>query len=72
MSGLPPRNAEAVSWDNGRYLVLLSQYKEIPVGTWWYWPSIGQYWLVRVGTETGFGLYAFREAFKNYLANFFR
>ena len=43
-------------WDNGRYLVLLSQYKVIPVVTWWYWPSIGHYWLVRVGTGTGFGL----------------
>ena len=28
------------------YLVVLSQYKAVPVGNWWYWVSISRYFVV--------------------------
>ena len=28
---------------NGLYLVLLSQYRAVLIGTWWYWVIKGQY-----------------------------
>ena len=31
------------------------QYGAEPVGPWWYWTSIGQYWLVLGGTESEWG-----------------
>ena len=40
--------------------MVLGQYKAVLVGTWWYWVSIGRYWLVLDGTgsvEGGIGCY---------------
>ena len=30
----------------GWYLVVLGQYDAVLVDTWWYWDSIGRYWLI--------------------------
>ena len=34
----------------GWYLVVLGQYRGVLVDTWWYWVSIGRYWLTLGGT----------------------
>ena len=31
-------------------LVILGRYRALLVGTWWYWVSIGRYWLILGGT----------------------
>ena len=40
---------ESVKVGIGWYLVLLGQYGAELVYTWWYWDSIGRYWLVLGG-----------------------
>ena len=34
----------------GRYLAVLGQYGAVLVGTWWYWVSMEQNWLINDGT----------------------
>ena len=53
--------ARSVSDDTGWYLVVLGHCKAVLVGTWWYWTSLGRYWLViggivSVGDDTGWCL----------------
>ena len=37
------------------YVVVLGQYGAVLVGTWWYWVSMGRYWLVLGGTRSVLG-----------------
>ena len=50
----------SVGGGTGWYLVVLGQWEAALVGTWWYWVSRRQYWLVLGGTgpiEGGTGRY---------------
>ena len=38
--------AWSVSGSTGWFVVVMGQYGAVLVGTWWYWASIGQSWLV--------------------------
>ena len=42
----------SVGGGTGWYLVVLGQYGTELVDTWWYWDSIGRYWLILGGTGT--------------------
>ena len=33
-----------------RYIMVLGQYRAVVAGIWWYWVSMGQYWLVHRDT----------------------
>ena len=36
-------------------MMVLGQYRAVPVGTWWNWDSMGRYWLVLGGAGEGAG-----------------
>ena len=40
----------SVEGSSGWYLVVLGQYRAVLVGSWWFWVSIGWYWLIYDGT----------------------
>ena len=47
--------AWSVSGSTGWFVVVMGQYGAVLVGTWWYWGSIGRYWLVCGGNGSVWG-----------------
>ena len=47
--------AWSVSGSTGCFAVVIGQYGAVLVGTWWYWGSIGRYWLVCGGNGSVWG-----------------
>ena len=45
-----PSGTESASGGTVWCLVVLGQYKDQPTGTWWYWVSLGWYYMVLGGT----------------------
>ena len=45
----------SVEGGTGCHLVVLGQYRVALVDTWWYWVSIGRYWLIYDGTRSVWG-----------------
>ena len=42
-----------LAWNGtGSYMMVLGQYGAILVGNWWYWISIGRYWLIYTNTKS--------------------
>ena len=31
-------------------MMVLSQFRAVPAGSWWYWVSMGRFWLIFDGT----------------------